>query len=772
MSIDASQRFIFGLEGSPEPLGSFKLDNIYVPALGSPSFTNVEIRNNALSGYRWIHETTSTETYGSFRLQKFLSGSPTGVDLITFNDNGTFSFPGTTDAKYILQTANANLPNAQVLGSLATGLLKNTTTTGVLSIAIPGTDYATLANRLDQFAIPTADLNLNSQRITNLLDPLNNQDATTKAWVNAQIAANLNLPRLGIGINPTVDGRIQFANTLMVNKLSFYNTTGNDYNQSGLGYDSFGTSYHVPTGLAHNFYLGSSTNIALQINPLGLYIDQLKPINSDYRRIMFYDPSENLHQIYNIGIKTLDGTNHAIHFQVSSSQAAFTWAQGLTSVSSYELMRLNNDKLIINNGKLTILEPASLTSWDLTPVSDGTFSLQKSDLTANKFTFNSATLSSILSILNPNSSAVSYFKSGTSTDSVQLGYDGANDYSFINIQGPSNDRLAFRVNGTGVAALLQSGLFGLGTIAPTAAKLQVNGGVQNVIGEESCIRVISALSSAKIEIQNTTPTTGKLYELRSSSTGNFDITDRTGSATRFSITSAGNIGINMGLGTPNAPLQFVATAASRKIVLSETANNDHQVYGLGVNTNVFRYQVPANTADYVFYAGVNSTTSNEVGRITGTGDYVCPGVIYGHGPFGLIYFASNVTTTAVTAGVYTKMSGTTSISAVGLSQFSMPASNRLQYNGIPAGLFKISAIVSIQHNQILGTSVSIALYKNGVQLVPSIMTEFQGGSAQSIILTTSDIINLSTGDYVEIYLTAAVNATLTPAYATLMVTSI
>lgn len=143
MNIDASQRFIFGLEGSPEPLGSFKLDNIFVPTMGSPSFTNFEMRNEALSGYRWIHGTASDETYGSFKLQRFLEGSPTGIDIISFNDDGSFVFPGTTDAKYILQTANANLPNAQSLGALTTGILKNTVTagTGVLSSTTAGVDY-------------------------------------------------------------------------------------------------------------------------------------------------------------------------------------------------------------------------------------------------------------------------------------------------------------------------------------------------------------------------------------------------------------------------------------------------------------------------------------------------------------------------------------------------------------------------------------------------------------------------------------------------------
>jgi trimeric autotransporter adhesin len=44
-------------------------------------------------------------------------------------------------AKYIVQTADSTLTNEQALGALATGLLKNTTATGVLSTAIGDTDY-------------------------------------------------------------------------------------------------------------------------------------------------------------------------------------------------------------------------------------------------------------------------------------------------------------------------------------------------------------------------------------------------------------------------------------------------------------------------------------------------------------------------------------------------------------------------------------------------------------------------------------------------------
>lgn len=46
-----------------------------------------------------------------------------------------------TTATYLVQTADATLSNEQAMGALATGLVKNTATTGVQTIAVDGTDY-------------------------------------------------------------------------------------------------------------------------------------------------------------------------------------------------------------------------------------------------------------------------------------------------------------------------------------------------------------------------------------------------------------------------------------------------------------------------------------------------------------------------------------------------------------------------------------------------------------------------------------------------------
>src|SRR5690606_18116357 len=59
----------------------------------------------------------------------------TNGQVLSTNGSATLSWNSVapSTAKYIIQTANASLPNAQSLGALSTGLVKNTTTTGVLS---------------------------------------------------------------------------------------------------------------------------------------------------------------------------------------------------------------------------------------------------------------------------------------------------------------------------------------------------------------------------------------------------------------------------------------------------------------------------------------------------------------------------------------------------------------------------------------------------------------------------------------------------------------
>lgn len=91
-----------------------------------------------------------------------------------------------------------------------------------------------------------------------------------------------------------------------------------------------------------------------------------------------------------------------------------------------------------------------------------------------------------------------------------------------------------------------------------------------------------------------------------------------GSNELMRINGFGNVGI--GNATPNAPLQFASSAANRKIVLYENANNDHEFLGFGINNSILRYQVSSTFANHVFYAANGASSSNELMRIQGNGN--------------------------------------------------------------------------------------------------------------------------------------------------------
>jgi len=85
-----------------------------------------------------------------------------------------------------------------------------------------------------------------------------------------------------------------------------------------------------------------------------------------------------------------------------------------------------------------------------------------------------------------------------------------------------------------------------------------------------------------------------------------------------------NTGANVGIGTtaPHAQLHLGNTAVSRKILLYENADNDHQFYGFGVNSFALRYQTDSPSSDHVFYAAINATSSKELARIKGNGELI------------------------------------------------------------------------------------------------------------------------------------------------------
>lgn len=89
---------------------------------------------------------------------------------------------------------------------------------------------------------------------------------------------------------------------------------------------------------------------------------------------------------------------------------------------------------------------------------------------------------------------------------------------------------------------------------------------------------------------------------------------------RMLIDEEGQIGLG-GVVDPFAELHFSNNIDNRKLILwqDNTLDNDHQFYGFGISGGTLRYHVP-QVADHIFYAGVSSTTSQQILRIRGNGN--------------------------------------------------------------------------------------------------------------------------------------------------------
>ena len=87
---------------------------------------------------------------------------------------------------------------------------------------------------------------------------------------------------------------------------------------------------------------------------------------------------------------------------------------------------------------------------------------------------------------------------------------------------------------------------------------------------------------------------------------------------RVIVSETGNVGI--GNINPFAPLQFSNALVNRKVVLWQVLNNDHRYLGFGVNPGMLRYQVGTTLDNHVFFAATSDSTSQELMRISGTGN--------------------------------------------------------------------------------------------------------------------------------------------------------
>lgn len=77
--------------------------------------------------------------------------------------------------------------------------------------------------------------------------------------------------------------------------------------------------------------------------------------------------------------------------------------------------------------------------------------------------------------------------------------------------------------------------------------------------------------------------------------------------------------MGIGVAAANGSLHLARAHRTRKIVLYESTNNDHEFYGLGTNTDIMRFQIPGSARFFRFYRADGATSSTEIFTILGTG---------------------------------------------------------------------------------------------------------------------------------------------------------
>jgi len=122
-------------------------------------------------------------------------------------------------APYIIKTANPALPNAQALGSLATGIVKNTTSTGVLSIAAAGTDYIVGTGVSGGQTVYGGTANGDILFLRTDSTNTNSQVALRSSTVAS--AANASWNFFDVTTNATVSGTTHITNTAGFNGVQF-----------------------------------------------------------------------------------------------------------------------------------------------------------------------------------------------------------------------------------------------------------------------------------------------------------------------------------------------------------------------------------------------------------------------------------------------------------------------------------------------------------------------------------------------------------------------
>jgi hypothetical protein len=100
--------------------------------------------------------------------------------------------------------------------------------------------------------------------------------------------------------------------------------------------------------------------------------------------------------------------------------------------------------------------------------------------------------------------------------------------------------------------------------------------------------------------------------------------------------------------------------------------------------------------------------------------------------------------------VWVKAAGTTTVGIGNSPKWTQPANNRLLYGGIISTEFIYNAVGTVQ-SATSNLVISVAVAKNGVIQAESEITVRTAVANQPYPFSLQDIVSVSTGDYLEVY---------------------
>jgi len=168
-------------------------------------------------------------------------------------------------------------------------------------------------------------------------------------------------------------------------------------------------------------------------------------------------------------------------------------------------------------------------------------------------------------------------------------------------------------------------------------------------------------------------------------------------------------------------------------------------------------------------AGSTDPVTTEAGNLTeGIGFPLRPvdtGGAAGTSPvYGALYWSTPAATTDIN-GVAAKAAGTTTSQE--LSDFTMPADNRLTYTGTDTQVFECHAALSVSTSQ--ATTMTMYLYKNGVAVAGSEIDRKTSSNDVGAAVVSS-LIELATDDYIELWVECSGTQSVTIQHRTLIAT--